>query len=343
MNKLHINSHVLLAVACINLLRCVDGMVQSAVTVPAQLEAIMSEGLLVRPHPNLYILGTVHIGSQSARDVQSLIETVKPSNVIVEIPPSRLNRLQQKARSTITAEQERSIDSIDTDIERYGEVSTTANSDSIKQSAKTMNFLDALVSFPAFASEGYAKGGISGLLFSIVIVWSSLLKRSTTSDEEMNSLPRKNEFEAAVTSAERIGARIIPADIEFEDLIQSVANTMTPLTWSRLALTILSESLGITPSDPVRRGKGESMAEWENRRRDLETARASRDHGYATTPELSSVLVQSRDAEFARLCLEKIDSEEDVQCDDTTVCIVGLVHLDGIVDMCHAEFETATI
>eukprot|EP00586_Coscinodiscus_wailesii_P021257 CAMPEP_0172504156 /NCGR_PEP_ID=MMETSP1066-20121228/176045_1 /TAXON_ID=671091 /ORGANISM="Coscinodiscus wailesii, Strain CCMP2513" /LENGTH=46 /DNA_ID= /DNA_START= /DNA_END= /DNA_ORIENTATION= len=45
------------------------------------------------------------------------------------------------------------------------------------------------------ASAGYSNGGISGLIFSTVIVWSSLLKRSVTNSEEMEKLPRKNEFE----------------------------------------------------------------------------------------------------------------------------------------------------
>ncbi len=342
MNQFYVIPHVLLAISCINLISCVDCMVQpepvrsrSPAPVPAQLEVIMSEGLLVRPHPNLYILGTVHIGSQSARDVQLLIETVKPSNVIVEIPPSRLKRLQQKAKSRVTT--------VDKDTERNGNISTTGKSSSSNESSKNMSFMDALVSFPAFASEGFAKGGISGLLFSTVIVWSSLLKRSTTVNEEMNSLPRENEFEAAVISGERIGANIIPADIEFEDLIQTVANTMTPLSWARLALTLLSESLGLTSSDPVRRKKGESMAMWEKRRRDLETARASRDHGYASTPEISNVLVQCRDAEFARLSLEMINGEQGIKGNGTAVCVVGLVHLDGIVDLCYTEFETGNV
>lgn len=298
-------------------------IVNGMAMLPAQLESTMSSGLLVRPHPNLYVLGTVHIGSKSAEEAQLLIEAVKPQNVIVEIPPSRLKRIQMKIlRKRLETESQAGVD---------GDDAGTVASIGKEKSAKPTSFMDAFLMFPSFASEGYGKGGLSGLLFSTMIVWPSLLKRATTTDEEINYLPRRNEFEAAVISGERMGANIIPADLEFEDLIQTVAKSMTPFAWGRLGSTVLSESIGSSSPDPVRRRRGESIVEWEKRRRDLKTARASRQHGESTTPELTSVLVRRRDAEFARLCLDMIDLDTDTRA--MTVCVVGLVHLDGVVDI----------
>ena len=306
--------------------------------VPAHLESMFSKGLLARPHPNLYVLGTVHIGSKSAQEAQLLIETVKPSNVVVEIPPSRLKRIQQKAAQIrMEAEREEASNDRNSGIRNDNAMGSERTKD---KSLNGTGLWSAVRTFPAFASAGYAKGGLSGLLFSTVIVWSSLLKRSTTADEEVESLPRRNEFEAAVAVCEDVGANVIPADLEFEDLIQTVAKSMTPLKWMSLGIAVLSESIGLRESDPIRRGKHESIVAWENRRRDVKTARASRAHGEYATPELSNVLVQYRDAEFARICLEML--EKNMDRGETTVCIVGLVHLDGIVDICCRETETET-
>ena len=312
------------------------GIVVNCMSIQAQLDSMISNGLLARPHPNLYILGTVHIGSRSADDVQVLIDTVKPSSVIVEMPPSRLKRIQQKAAkldTTATATTATTTHRDETTLNNNNPTITTTTTTTTTTISKQTNVLDAIKTFPVFASAGWEKAGFSGLLFSTVIVWSSLLKRSSTNSEEAQSLPRRNEFNAAIIAAERVQANIIPADLEFEDLISLVGKSMTPLNWFHLGMTILSESTGIRPSDPIRRGKDESMVNWENRRRDVKTARASRAHGEYATPELSNVLVQYRDAQFARICLEMLDANVE-KGGGTTVCIVGLVHLDGVVDIC---------
>eukprot|EP00957_Ditylum_brightwellii_P159719 12156677-Ditylum_brightwellii.AAC.1 len=171
------------------------------------------------------------------------------------------------------------------------------------------------------------------MLFCTIIVWGSLLKHSTTIGEEADSLPRRNEFEAAVMASENVGAAVIPADFEFEDLIQTVATSMTPLSWANFGFTLFCESIGLREPDPIRRGKQESMVDWELRRRNVETARASRAHGEISNPELSEVLVNVRDRAFARICMDLLDNDKD-KLGGPTVCVVGLVHLDGIVDSC---------
>ena len=122
--------------------------------------------------------------------------------------------------------------------------------------------------------------------------------------------------------------------MEFEDLIQNVTRVMNEKNalwqWTMLGMTILSESIGFRQGDPVKRRNGEGMVEWEDRRRNIETARASRSHGEISTPELSRVLVEERDIEFARICTDILTNDE--KCDEVTVCVVGLVHVDGIVE-----------
>ena len=303
---------------------------------PPQLDELFSKGLLSRPRPNIYILGTVHLGSKSSQDVQCLMEAVEPTNVVLEISPSRLKRIQQQQQKRIIKGGE-TLDVLNNESQSMSTSSTEASS------SKQMDFISAVLSLPAIATEGYTKGGISGFLFSTIIVWSSLVKRSITQNEEEEVLPRTNEFEKAIEIATDINAlarannttteatvasvTITPADIEFEELIQSVAKSMTLLKWINLGINVLSQTIGLQPSDPVRRKDNESITDWEDRRRDVNVARASRNHGETSFPEITQVLVHDRDTNFARLCLESDERGE------ITVCIVGLVHVDGIVDL----------
>lgn len=285
-----------------------------------QLEDLFSKGLLVRPHPDLYILGVVHIGSKSARDAEVLIETVKPLNVVVEVPPSRLEYIRQ--RSPYRANSETS-DETDQPNQRK------------KQSDKK-SLVDMILLLPALANIGYTKGGLSGLLFCIIMFWPSLLKQATISNEEEETLPRENEFEAAIFAAEKINANIIPADIEFDELVRSAAKSMTPSQWVELSTNILCESIGLKPKDPIKRGKDESLVVWETRRRDVKSARASQAHMEKSTPELSRVFVDKRNDKFASACLNTLHNDEFKG--ESTVCIVGLVHLDGIAEFISSEY-----
>jgi len=285
----------------------------AAMTLAPQMQLQLAKGLIAQPRPGLYILGTVHIGSQSAEEARALIEAVKPSHVVVEVPPSRVERIRRANAK----------------VENQGSSKPPNNN--------STDLMGAIRSFPALASAGWSGGGLSGFLFSTGIVWSSLIKRSITVTEEEETLPRRNEFEAAIEAADGVGAEIIAADLEFEELIGAVARSMSPLGWVNLGMTIMSESIGMRPVDPVRRVKDESMVEWEERRRDVNTARASKEHGENGSPELSRVLVDDRDARFAQMCLELIDGDESrlegggQGC--VIVCIVGLVHLDGVVQI----------
>ena len=323
------------------------------------VDKLISKGLLARPHPNLYVLGTVHIGSKSAKEAEELIEAVRPKHVVVEVSPTRLRRLKEihekkmEEMKEIIGDEERQPQT-QSQLQQQSQSQSKSKTQSQLQqqseddsSSKQTGFIDAVRMLPAMASAGYTKGGISGLLFSTIIVWSSLLKRSTTKTEEVETLPRVNEFEASIVAGEGVGARIIPADVEFDDLIHSVATSMNAIEWMRLGMTVLLESTNMQSSDPVRRQRGESMVEWEKRRRNVETARASRAHGERTTPELSRVLVDMRDDRFSSICLDVMDEYEneregdsngDDDDDDVTVCVVGLVHLDGIVDACRRRY-----
>ena len=284
--------------------------------VTPQLKQAEEYGLLVHLEPDLHILGTVHIGARSAEEAQVLIETVQPSNVVIEIPPSRLERI----RSSIRTKNKQKLDS-------------SSGNDMIKSKSndrpQSRTIVGAMSAYPSLAIAGWSQGGISGFLFSTLIVWPSLLKRSITGNEEEEILPRRNEFEAAIEAADRIGANIIPVDLEFDELVQSFVDSMSILSWMNLARAIFVQSIGLVPVDPVKRQKGESLVEWETRRRQVTTSRASRIHGEKLCPKLSRMLVDNRDKTFAEACLKAMDNN--VGLGRKTVCIVGLVHVDGIV------------
>jgi len=302
---------VVLFIQCICL-----GSTAAFSAVSPQLKQAVENGLLVHFEPDLHILGTVHIGSRSAKEAQILIETVQPSNVVIEIPPSRLERI----RSNIQTRKNQKID-----CDSRNNI-TKFESNNRPQSSTIAGAINA---YPSLAIAGWSKAGFSGFLFSTAIVWPSLLKRSITGNEEEETLPRRTEFEAAVEAADKIGANIIAVDLEFDELVQSFVDSMSVLSWVNLAGAIVVQSIGLVPVDPVKRRKGESLVDWERRRREVTTSRASRLHGEKLSPEVSRVLVDERDKTFAEACLRVMD--ENLGVKRKTVCIVGLVHVDGIL------------
>jgi len=293
----------------------------SSSTLPPRLQQAISKGLLARPRPDLYVLGTVHIGSESAEEAQALIEAVKPSTVVIEIPPSRLKRIRLQNNN-------------DKRTDKPTDVTVS------KMSPPSANgMFNALRSLPSLAAAGWSKGGVAGLLFATVIVGPSLLKRSTTASEEKSTLPRRNEFTAAIEAADELGSTVIPADLEFDELISAVTQSVSPLGWVELGMNVLGETAGIRPVDPIKRLRDESIVEWADRRRDVYISRASKVHGDRTAPGLSRALVDDRDVRFTEACLKVLNandaesSEQDQNGQSSaTVCIVGLVHLDGVVD-----------
>jgi len=285
-------------------------------TLPPRLQDAVCRGLLARPRPDIYVLGTVHVGSESAEDVQTLIETVKPSTVVIEIPPSRLKRIRQNNN------------------DRHK--NPTAK-DHLKIEPPKSGMINALRSLPALAAAGWSKGGIAGMLFSTVIVGSSLLKQSTTLNEEEKTLPRRNEFTAAIEAADKAGSTVIPADFEFEELITAVTQNVSPLGWIKLGINVLSETVGLRPIDPIKRRRNETMVQWAERRRDVLISRASKVHGEKMAPDLSRALVDDRDARFTKACIKvikttDINNQDESEGSAIIVCVIGLVHLDGVVN-----------
>mmetsp|Transcript_1994 Transcript_1994/g.4326 ORF Transcript_1994/g.4326 Transcript_1994/m.4326 type:complete len:300 (+) Transcript_1994:111-1010(+) len=271
-------------------------------TLPSRLHRLESKGLLARPRPNVYVLGTVHIGEKSADEAALLIESVRPRAVIIEVAPSRVAKMR-----------------------RDNEAGRSPESPPLNPAADPNV---ALLSLPALVERGFAGGGIGGILFAALILWPSLLKRSFTADEEANTLPRRNEFAAAVKAADTVGARIIAADLEMDELIGSVSRALSFSEWCKLAAVSAEEQLGLRMVDPIRRRRGESITDWADRRRSIDTARASRSHGKESSAAFSRVLVDGRDDRFAENCLVALDSEGE----QPVVCVVGLVHLDGVVE-----------
>jgi hypothetical protein len=294
------------------------------------LQEAVTKGLLVQPEgrPNVYVLGTVHIGSKSAEEAQVLIETVQPNTVILEIPPSRQGRITRQrngARESTT-----------------DKIAFEPSSTSGQVQSKSTSFGKALQTIPPLAISGYENGGFSGLIFSTFIVGGSLIKQSLSSKEENDKLPRRNEFLAVTDVVENINTlrskagnenaiQVIAADLELEELIQSIVESMSILKWFELGVHILEETIGTKEVDPVRRSRNESVVEWEQRRRNIDTARASREHGEGVAGgEFGRVLVNKRDERFISACLKALDEGNEGM--DVLVCVVGLVHLDGVCE-----------
>ena len=138
---------------------------------------------------------------------------------------------------------------------------------------------------------------------------------------------------------------ILPADWELEELVQRLAQSMTPFTYLRILTHAIQEMVGLQSSDPIQRLSGESMVEWEQRRRQIHTARASREYAQRVAPEIDHILVNARNQHFARLCWDayqrdktKEEERSKVPVKESSgkpvVCVVGLVHLDGVSEIC---------
>lgn len=273
------------------------------VALPLNLQRTMEAGLLTKPSSDVYVLGTVHIGNQSAYEAELLIESVRPSIVVLELAPSRVKRIRLENNSR--------------------RKSNIKENKSISQSAKP-NLLFQTI--PALAERGWESGGFGGLVFTVVIMGGSLIKKSLSANEETEKIPRRDEFAAAVEAADAVNAKVVAADYELEELIEAVSKRMTTHAWLSLAIAALSEKLGLRPPDPILRTKREGMVDWAHRRRNIETARASRFHGEESCIELSNVLVEERDARFADSCINTLKKSNG----GTAVCVAGLVHLDGV-------------
>ena len=296
---------------------------------PPKLQAAADKGLLIRPLPNVYLLGTVHIGSESADEARLLIDTVKPKAVVVEVATSRVATIRRRNEA---AKKARDDESNNEEVE------------SLSTPSKSNDPGVLLKSLPALAEKGWSTGGIAGLLFATTIIWGSLLKRSFTAQEETDTLPRADEFAAAIEAADAVGASVIPCDVELEELIGNVVRSLSLLGWMSLALNVAAETIGLREVDPIRRRRGESVVDWATRRRDIATARASRTHGEELSARLNKALVDDRDDRFARYCKKVIELSEDMTgVGDAIVCVVGLVHVDGVAKKLQDNTQVETI
>ena len=297
---------------------------------PPKLQAAADKGLLIQPLPSVYLLGTVHIGSESAEEARLLIEAVEPKALVVEVAPSRVETIRRRNEAAKKARND----------ESNGNEVETLRAPNQRNDPGVL-----LKSLPALAEKGWSTGGIAGLLFAITIVWGSLLKRSFTAQEETDTLPRADEFAAAIEAADAVGASVIPCDVELEELIGNVVRSLSLVGWISLALNVAAETMGLREIDPIRRRRGETVVEWATRRRDIATARASRIHGEELSKGLNKALVDDRDERFARYCMKVIELSEDMmnETDDVIVCVVGLVHIDGVAKRLQEDTMVDTV
>ena len=278
----------------------------------------------------MYLLGTVHIGSESAEEARLLIDTVKPKAVVVEVATSRVATIRRRNEA---AKKARDNESNNDEVESLSTPRSKSNDPGV-----------LLKSLPALAEKGWSTGGIAGLLFATTIIWGSLLKRSFTAQEETDTLPRADEFAAAIEAADTVGASVIPCDVELEELIGTVVRSLSFVGWMSLALNVAAETIGLREVDPIRRRRGESVVDWAMRRRDIATARASRTHGEELSAGLNKALVDDRDERFARYCKKVIELSEDMAgVGDAIVCVVGLVHVDGVAKRLQDNTQVETI
>ena len=128
-----------------------------------------------------------------------------------------------------------------------------------------------------------------------------------------------------------LDASVIPCDVELEELIGNTVRSLSLLGWMSLAMNVAAETIGLRDVDPIRRRRGETIIDWAMRRRDIATARASRIHGQKLSEGLNKALVDDRDDRFARYCEKVIELSEGMDvAGDAIVCVVGLVHIDGV-------------
>jgi pheromone shutdown protein TraB len=275
------------------------------------LQEAVDLGLLVQPLPDIYVLGTVHAGNQSAIEVQALLETVQPRTVVLEVSPSRLALLRHRRRRNQQNQ------------------SSMTRSTFEDTSASSLSLSQALMTWPAIWTQGWEKGGWPAAFFGMIIVWPALVSTASqrlflTSFSSQASTQRVDEFVTAVRVVDDLHkgtAKVVAADVEMETIWKQVGVALArPSDCVALVGRLLGEAVG----DPLSRRSDESYQDWCTRRRQPATARASKQHGMGRSPALADVLVDQRDKTLADALIHHVDQTP-------VVCVVGLVHLEGVV------------
>lgn len=232
--------------------------------------------------------------------------------------------------------------------------------------------LQEIGTLPSFALTGLSIAGIPGMMVMVVLLWSSLVQQAWQMKEQHNdpaAFATVSEFDTAVMIVATKNTTVVAADWELPELVEKLAAFLTVQDWIQLLWGgFVLEPLGLQPKDPITQRKSnnnkhnnsnnkESAMEWEERRRDISSARASLQHKQKYYgPAVDTVLVHQRNQRFAEFCVkellcgpnkeaeeeeaETMEGEEEKRNDSRSrsqpivVCIVGLAHLDGVAEIC---------
>ena len=233
----------------------------------------------------VYLLGTAHVSAASSKEVADLIRLVKPGTVFLELDKGRAAEL--------------------------------------KRSGSSQTF--DLSTYPMF-SGGDFPGSLAGLanipqmkpVFDFMKSVPSLLKRTGVFS------PMGSDMKTAMHEADRIGARCVYGDIEFEQTMRDLKGSINAILMDRSLLNNLrqpqSELLSIFQDILTGRRNATDAIEAVKTR---EHAIQMSSYLEQSFPAVHHIMVGKRDEHMAKVLHRDCSNGK-------VVAVVGLAHVEGI-------------
>ena len=259
----------------------------------------------------IFLVGTSHVSKASARETEDVIRLIKPDVVAVELCKERLEQLKEQMREEEEEE----------------------NKDGTKKKQKREgSFLRDFLAIVKNVTQKSDMGALDACLAIGLKAFYASLKSS--------GLEPGEEFRVAVREAERLNAKLVLAD-------RDVNKTLVALRKSLSLADIFGWFVhGEKKGGPTLPPEFEKMAQsfdWKST--DMEDNMEAMKNRKAVGqmkkymeyqfPKIMSAMVHQRDDEMA----EAIKREKDAE---RIVMVVGLAHVDGIVERLAGEYTEIT-
>jgi pheromone shutdown protein TraB len=254
----------------------------------------------------IFLVGTSHVSKASARETEELIRLVKPDVVAVELCEERFEQLKKQMKED--------------------------KEEKTKKTKKKRSFLGDFLAIVKNVSSNRDLGALDRCLAIGLKAFYASLKSSGMEPGE--------EFRVAIREAERLNARLVLAD-------RDVNKTLVALRKSVSVADIFGWFVhGEKKGGPTLPPEFEKMAQsfdWKSidMEDNMEAMKNRKAVGQMKKymeyqfPKIMSAMVHQRDDEMA----EAIKREKDAE---RIVMVVGLAHVDGIVERLAGEYTEIT-
>lgn len=276
----------------------------------------------------VYILGTAHISEESAALAGTLVRTVRPQAVFVELDAKRVGRLSS-FRNVRTSDQTTASDDSRTRVDDYlTDTSSSSSSSSASSSSSSspssrlalVNPVDAVRDGAVTAGSAAVGGAIAGL-------YSKLESQGFSAGEE---------FAVAIREGLALNATVVLGDRDVDLTLRRLARAIAKTDFRRVLDInadldeIMRRSVPVEVMLDAARNGGEDLSK-EQMGAFVETLKTKENVQSIMSvfrnaaPDLYEAMVGERDLFMAR----GLDTLDETRFDDT-VAVMGMAHLEGV-------------